>query len=105
MLSYYEGEMLEQLLPEVQDTIGNAISKEFCGDRTYEVVNNIQFLSVVDNNKLVFDTTLVELNKEYPVDVQVKLENYPAVTPVTTTVLVKVNTCRIDAIVPPSDFT
>ena len=88
----------------MQDTIGNAISKDFCGDRTYEVVNNIQFLRVVDNNKVVFDTTLVELNKEYSVDVQVKLEKYPEVTPAKTTVLVKVNTCRIDTIVPPANF-
>jgi len=54
--------------------------------------------------KLAFNTDVVEPNKDFYFEIQVSLLEYPDVEAVTSTVLVKLDNCKVQSIVAPDEI-
>ena len=105
LFSYSYGEVLKEALPEVLDSVSEALDDgsgvTFCGKRTY-TLSNYDVLSL-DDEDIVFDTTKAEINMDLTVTLIVALEDYPGVEAESYEITFKVLTCKIDSLTPPVD--
>lgn len=91
-------------LPNVEDSLakGSGIEDQ-CGKRQYKVLEPTDFFSI-KIGKLSFNTDVVEPNTDFYFEIQVSLLEYPDVESVTSTVLVKLDNCKVQSIVAPDEI-
>lgn len=108
IFSYFEGELLAQELPVVEDTVSLTkltMNDFFCGERLYKIIGPpIDYLTIQDGQTFLFDTNKVEINTDYFVEVEVSLKEYPrAVAPISRQVKLKLYDCRLGSLEQPVD--